>query len=80
MPLTEYAKTFDVEKAWEVATPAIHKLGAKLKENGGPYFLGKTGKFLHLSLFAPFLFILFRGGGRVQDGQKGKKRWYEEYG
>ncbi len=73
MPLPEDAKTFNVEKAWEVATLEIHKLGAKLKGNGGPYFLGKTRKFLNLSLLSRPLVHFACGGDRVQDGQQGKE-------
>ncbi len=65
MPVAEYGKTFDAEKAWKEATPGVHKLAAKLKENGGPYFMGKTRKFTlyYFALSHVFCLFLFCGSG-----------------
>lgn len=44
MPLNEFEKSEEGgEKAWENAAPHLSELAGVLKENGGPFFLGKTG-------------------------------------
>jgi glutathione S-transferase len=43
MPLDEFENSENGgEKAWENAVPHLSELAQRLKENGGPFFMGKT--------------------------------------
>ena len=44
MTLSQLEKEKGGESAWESATPKWKELGALLKAEGGPFFMGKTGK------------------------------------
>lgn len=37
------------DEAWEGAKPAMEAIGLLLKEKGGPFVLGETGKSYHTS-------------------------------
>lgn len=53
MPLPELEKEVGGEEAWVEGRPILQAIGAVLKENGGPFILGDTGKS-HLR------FVIFR--------------------
>jgi glutathione S-transferase len=44
MPLPQYANENATEERWEEAREGIEEVADLLKKNGGPYFLGETGK------------------------------------
>jgi len=46
-PLSELEKEKGGEAQWELAKPRYAVLGEMLRENGGPYFLGKTRELEH---------------------------------
>lgn len=43
MPLDQLEKEQDVEKCWEEVKGLAKDAGELLRQNGGPFFLGKTG-------------------------------------
>ena len=51
MPLSQLEKEEGGDKAWEKAEPLFKELGDWLRANGGPFLLGKTGKFAFLFNF-----------------------------
>jgi hypothetical protein len=44
MPLEQLEKERDTEERWAEAKPHATMLGDLLRESGGPFFMGKTGK------------------------------------
>lgn len=46
MPLSQLEKEKGGESAWKAAEPQWKELGALLKAEGGPFFMGKTGKHI----------------------------------
>lgn len=46
MPLSQVEKEKGGESAWEAAEPKWKELGALLKAEGGPFFMGKTGEHI----------------------------------
>ncbi len=46
MPLTQLEKEKGGESAWKAAEPKWKELGTLLKAQGGPFFMGKTGKHI----------------------------------
>jgi hypothetical protein len=44
MPLDEVAKTMATQENWESAKAPAKQAGDWLRKNGGPFFLGETGK------------------------------------
>ena len=66
MPLRQFEKEHGGDKAWEEATPALKEAGDMLRANGGPFFLGKTGRVsLSFNLQSSFTPI---DGKRGHDG------------
>ena len=46
MPLSKLEKEKGGESAWQVAEPKWKELAALLKAEGGPFFMGKTGRHI----------------------------------
>ena len=44
MPLAQVEREKGGEGAWEAAEPKWRELGALLRAEGGPFFMGKTGR------------------------------------
>ena len=44
MPLSQLEKVAGGDKAWQKAEPIFKEVGDWLRANGGPFFLGQTGK------------------------------------
>jgi glutathione S-transferase len=58
MPLDEFEKSEKGgEKAWENAAPNLSQLARVLKENGGPFFLGKTVSYADFIVVGFFQFL-----------------------
>lgn len=50
MTLAQLEKERGGESAWKAAEPKWKELGALLKAEGGPFFMGKTGRHIGISL------------------------------
>lgn len=50
MPLSQLEKEKGGESAWKAAEPKWKELGTLLKAEGGPFFMGKTGRHIGSSL------------------------------
>jgi glutathione S-transferase len=71
MPLSEYAKTKDVDECFSEAEGPAKEIAELLKKNGGPFFLGETGESCYQSMgeglwanrvivsYADFIFVAF---------------------
>ena len=52
MTLTQFEKEKGGETAWGVAEPKWKELGTLLKAEGGPFFMGKTGRHIGVCLIS----------------------------
>ena len=63
MPLSQLEKEKGGESAWEEAKPVIQEAGKLLKENDGPFFLGKEVSYADCMILGILQFAKQLGGG-----------------
>lgn len=56
-PLEELEKKTPEDEAWNDAEPGIHEMGSLLKQQGGPFFLGKTVSYADLVVVGALQFL-----------------------
>lgn len=83
MPLEQLEREIGGEKQWEEARPAVQEIGGLLKENGGPFLLGKEVSYADFILVGALHWFRRSGEGvyeRVVEMEPSLRRLYEASG